>query len=359
MFKSAFNALSCAVLCLLVAATTTAQEGSWTRQTAGTMTWLRSVFFINSERGWAAGGKGTVLSTEDGGKTWKITYTSFDDVVRDVFFIDEQTGWLVVEANQYRLKTNEDPRAYLMKTTDGGKNWKRVELKGTDLVDPANQVEPKGSSQLEAKGSNQVEPKAFIDAILVRAVFSHGGRGWAFGEQGAIFTTRDAGETWTRLRSPTRRLLLGGTFVDDDRGWVVGAGATIIQTSDGGDTWYQSTLPGVDKSLRFNATSFCDNRLGWAVGTGGSVYRTTNGGRTWQKQESGVEVDLSDVKFVDAQEGWAVGAEGTIIHTTDGGGHWTTERSNTQHQLERVFFTDKGHGWAVGFGGTVVAYSKS
>lgn len=371
MFKPARNAVSCAVLCLLVAAATSAQEdtraGTWTRQTAGTMTWLRSVFFVSPERGWATGGKGTVLSTEDGGKTWKVTFTSFDDVVRDVFFVDEQNGWLVCEANQYRLKTNDDPRAYLMKTTDGGKNWKRVELKGTDLVDPANQVEAKGSSQRDAKGSNQldakgsspVEQKAFVDAILVRAVFSHGGRGWAFGEQGAIFSTRDAGETWTRLRSPTRRLLLGGTFVDDDRGWVVGAGATIIQTSDGGDTWYQSTLPGVDKSVRFNATSFFDNRLGWAVGTGGSVYRTTNGGRTWQKLESGVDNDLMDVKFVDAQEGWAVGAEGTIIHTIDGGGHWTTERSNTQHQLERVFFTDKGHGWAVGFGGTVVAYSKS
>ena len=94
------------------------------------------------------------------------------------------------------------------------------------------------------------------------------------------------------------------------------------------------------------------------VGSSGSVYRTTNGGRTWQRQESGVDVDLFDVKFVDAQEGWAVGAEGTIIHTTNGGGTWSTERSGTQHQLERVFFTDKEHGWAVGFGGTVVAYVK-
>src|SRR5690348_11574355 len=149
MFKSALNAVSCAVLCLVVAATTTAQEGSWSRQTAGTMTWLRSVFFINQERGWAAGGKGTVLSTADGGKTWKATFTSVDDVVRDVFFIDEQNGWLVVEANQYRLKTNEDPRSYLMKTADGGRNWKRVELKGPDLMDPANQTEAKGSSQVE------------------------------------------------------------------------------------------------------------------------------------------------------------------------------------------------------------------
>jgi hypothetical protein len=330
MLKPAAKAVVRVALCLVAtAATAVAQNGAWTRQPSGTMAWLHSVFFIDQNHGWAAGSKGMLLHTEDGGHTWKATAASTEDVVRDVFFIDERNGWLVCEVNAYQLQNVDDPRAYLMKTTDGGAKWTRVEIKGFD-----------------------------VDAILVRAVFSHGGRGWAFGEAGAIFTTRDAGETWTRLRSPTRRLLLGGTFVDDDRGWVVGAGATIIQTSDGGDTWYQSALPGVEKTVRFTATSFFDNRLGWAVGSGGSVYRTTNGGRTWEKQESGVQTDLFDVKFVDAQEGWAVGAEGTIIHTTDGGGHWTNERSGTPHPLERVFFTDKAHGWAVGFGGTVVAYTK-
>ena len=334
MRQTVLKFVSCAVLSLVAASVAVAQAevkaGTWAKQPAGTMAWLRSVFFIDQNRGWAAGSKGTLLRTEDGGRTWTVASSSTDDVVRDVFFIDEQNGWLVCEVNAYQLKTNEDPRAYLMKTTDAGNHWNRVEIKGFE-----------------------------VDAILVRAVFSRGGRGWAFGEGGAIFATRDAGETWVRLRSPTRRLLLGGTFVDDDRGWVVGAGSTIIQTSDGGDSWYQSSLPGVEKTIRFTATSFVDNRVGWAVGSGGSVFRTTNGGRTWQRQESGVEVDLFDVKFVDAHEGWAVGAEGTIIHTNNGGGAWTTERSGTPHPLERVFFTDKAHGWAVGFGGTVVAYQRS
>ena len=329
MLNAAAKAVFAVALCLVAAAATAFAQDGWAKQPAGTMAWLHSVFFIDQNRGWAAGSKGTLLHTQDGGRTWKATAASTDDVVRDVFFVDEKTGWLVCEVNAYQLKSVDDPRAYLMKTTDGGAKWTRVEIKGFD-----------------------------VDAILVRAVFSRGGRGWAFGEAGAIYTTRDSGDTWRRLRSPTRRLLLGGTFVDEDRGWVVGAGATIIQTSDGGDTWYQSTLPNVEKSVRFTATSFVDNRLGWAVGSGGSVFRTPNGGRTWQKEESGVQTDLFDVKFVDAQEGWAVGAEGTIIHTTDGGGHWTSERSGTPHPLERVFFTDKAHGWAVGFGGTVVVYTK-
>jgi photosystem II stability/assembly factor-like uncharacterized protein len=331
MRRSAVISLALFLLVLPASGQTAAPapSGSWVRQKAGTMAWLRSVFFLDRDRGWAVGSKGTLLRTADGGLNWKTEPAPTTGIVRDILFLDEQNGWLVCEANQYELTTKEQPRAYLMKTTNGGETWQRIELQGFD-----------------------------VDSRLVRAVFSRGGRGWAFGEQGAIYTTRDSGETWIRLHSPTRHLLLGGIFVDDDRGWLVGAGATIIQTSDGGETWYQSRLPQVEKTVRFTAASFVDNRIGWAVGSGGNVYQTTNGGRTWQKQESGINTDLFDVKFVDAREGWAVGAEGTIIHTVDGGSHWTSERSETQHPLERVFFTDKSRGWAVGFGGTVVAYSR-
>ena len=317
------------LLLLLVATSAFAQSGTWARQRSGSMAWLHSVFFLDQNRGWAVGSKGVLLQTLDGGNTWTMRSSSTDDHVRDIYFIDERNGWLVCEVNIYQLKTKEDPRAYLMKTTDGGEHWKRIEIKGFD-----------------------------VDARLVRAVFRSNGHGWTFGELGSIYTTHDAGDTWVKLRSPTRRLLLGGMFVDDDRGWLVGTGATIIQTSDGGDTWYQPTLPQVEKTIRFTAASFVDNRKGWAVGSGGSVFHTDNGGRTWQRQASTVDVDLFDVKFIDALEGWAVGAEGTIIHTSDGGAHWTTERSGTPHPLERVFFTDRNHGWAVGFGGTVVAYLR-
>ena len=308
----------------------TAFAGTWVRQRTGSLAWLHAVFFMDENRGWAAGSKGTLLATMDGGKSWQAKSQPTLDVLRDIYFTDDQNGWLLCEANLYDLKSKNDPRTYLMQTSDGGKNWKRINIQGVD-----------------------------VDARLVRAVFRQGGRGWAFGEAGTIFTTRDSGVSWTRLRSPTRHLLLGGTFIDEDRGWLVGAGATIIQTSDGGETWHISRLDDASRTaVRFGATSFVDNRLGWAVGSGGSIYHTDNGGRTWQQQSSGVTADLFDVKFLDPAEGWAVGAEGTIIHTNDGGRHWTVERSDTEHPLERVFFASPTHGWAVGFGGTVVAYVR-
>jgi len=321
----------CTSLLILISVSASAQTSAWVRQRSGTFSWLHSVFFLDQNRGWAVGSKGTMLTTNDGGKTWTQNGSSTPDVVRDIYFIDDSTGWMVCEVNVYQLKTKEDPRTYLMKTTDGGETWERTDIKGLD-----------------------------VDALLLRAVFSRQGRGWAFGEAGVIYTTRDSGENWKRLPSPTRHLLLGGTFIDDDRGWLVGAGATIIQTSDGGNTWHQTRLPETkETATRFSAASFVDNRQGWAVGSGGVIYRTTNGGRTWQQQNSGVQTDLFDVKFLDALEGWAVGAEGTVIHTTDGGLNWSTQSCDTTHPLERVFFADRTHGWAVGFGGTIVTYVKS
>ena len=317
------------VFSLLLAFSAQAQDSVWRRQSTGSMAWLHSVFFLNQNRGWAVGSKGALLATEDGGRTWKAKPRPSEAGLRDIYFLDELNGWVVCEPNLYELKTKDDPRTYLMNTTDGGENWNRVDIGGAD-----------------------------VDARLVRAVFSPGGRGWTFGEHGAIFTSHDSGANWTRLRAPTRHLLLGGTFIDDYRGWVVGAGATILQTSDGGETWHQSQLPDA-KGVRFTATSFVDNRLGWAVGSGGNVYRTINGGRTWRSQNSSVSVDLFDVKFLDAVEGWAVGAEGTLIYTQDGGLNWTVQPSGTTHPLERVFFPNRTHGWAVGFGGTILAYVRA
>jgi photosystem II stability/assembly factor-like uncharacterized protein len=270
-----------------------------------------------------------LLATVDGGATWRMQRRPTEDSLRDVYFSDEQTGWLVCERSIYQLTTKDDPRTFLMSTRNGGANWKRVNVSG---IDP--------------------------DARLVRALFSTQGRGWAFGEAGALYTTRDDGLTWTRQRVPTRYLLLGGAFLDSERGWLVGANATVLQTADGGETWRAGVVTD-GASVRFTAVSFVDARRGWAVGSQGRIFVTRDGGRNWRAQVSNTQADLLDLKFLDASEGWACGAEGTLLHTLDGGAHWETESSGTLHTLERLHFTDSTHGWAVGFGGTIVTYDAN
>ena len=192
------------------------------------------------------------------------------DAIRDIHFYDDLNGWIVCERSIYELKSNDEPRSYLMKTADGGQTWKRATLRAPET-------------------------------LITRAIFSRTGRGWAFGEGGLIYTTNDSGATWIKTQVPTRYLLLGGTFIDERTGWLVGAGSTVLQTSDGGASWLHGRLQQT-ANVRFNSTSFVDARFGWAVGGSGAIYRTTNGGISWQPQHSGVTSDLFDVKFLDASK---------------------------------------------------------
>ena len=343
---------------------------SWVKQRSGTMSWLRSVFFLDESRGWAAGGRGVLLATSDGGATWEPRPAISKDSLRDLFFVDERTGWLLCEADAYAPRAEARSRSYLLKTTDGGATWTRSEVAGAD-------------------------------ALFVRVAFADSSRGWLLGEAGTLYATADGGATWARQSVPTRHLLLGAHFLDARHGWVVGAGSTALYTADGGATWragrvhvpadtaassvlvredthgvFASTSSSADDettsaapkarkapttntspaSVRLHSVSFVDERRGWAVGVRGAIYATVDGGRNWLPQRSGVRMDLFDVKFFDAREGRAVGSGGTVLHTKDGGASWTAEDSKTPHQLERLFFVGRSRGWAVGFGGTVISF---
>jgi photosystem II stability/assembly factor-like uncharacterized protein len=336
--------------CLLPAAYS--RSAAWERQKTGTFAWLHSVFFVDERRGWAAGSKGALLSTSDGGATWELRKPPTEDAVRDIFFHDAETGWLLCERSIFKPMEKDESVSYLLKTSNGGATWSRVEVtRGAD-----------------------------VDLKLAGLRFADRECGWVYGEMGALFFTGDGGRTWARQRVPTRHLLLGASFLDAQAGWLSGGGLTVLKTSDGGATWHAGTVfltpagqtqqrprvvgrgqdelsedgPRAVGGRRLNAVWFASALRGWAVGGEGVILATVDGGLTWRPQSSGVGDDLYDVQFFDEEEGWAVGRGGALLHTTDGGRTWAdTKRVNT-HALERLFTVGRS-AWAVGFGGTIVA----
>ena len=89
----------------------------WNSQEIGSGIWLRSLFFISENTGWAVGedqGNNTYKTT-DGGKTWIAEYTPFHCNLSSAYFINPDTGW----AGGYDYNYN----GVLFKTTDGGNNW--------------------------------------------------------------------------------------------------------------------------------------------------------------------------------------------------------------------------------------------
>jgi len=308
------------VLILCLASFQTAKAG-WMKQNSGTLAWLRSVYFTNQNKGWVVGSKGTFLTTDDGGVTWKHNKKITEDNILDVYFANKKTGWLLCERNIYNL--GDLPPSYLMKTVDGGASWEKINL-------------------TEGKGR------------IVRFFFAGEDFGFAVGESGTFLAMQNDKKTWKKSVLPTRYLMLDVKFTDNLHGLVVGGGRTILFTEDGGLSWNQAKLK-VDPKTKLASIFFVDQKTGWIVGEQGGIYFTNNGGKLWREQSSNVTENLSDIFFVNTEEGFAVGDGGTILHTTTAGNVWKVEKTNSKHKFEKVFFVGR-KGFAVGFGGTILTY---
>jgi hypothetical protein len=151
---------------------------------------LYSVYFIDSNTGWAVGSYGTILKATDGGENWisQISGTSH----RSVYFIDSNTGWIVGDGGT------------ILKTTDGGNNW---------------------ISQISGNAS-----------ILYSVYLIDSNTGWAVGDQGTIIKTTNGGNNWHSQSSGTSTAywLNSVYFTDPNTGWIVGSYGTILKTTDSG-----------------------------------------------------------------------------------------------------------------------------
>ena len=85
---------------------------------SGTATSLRGLSVVNDNVVWVSGSNGTVGKTTNGGKNWKwITVRGFENRdFRDVEAFDAATAVII----------SVDEPAYILKTIDGGESWKVV-----------------------------------------------------------------------------------------------------------------------------------------------------------------------------------------------------------------------------------------
>src|SRR5438046_930793 len=74
----------CCLLLLILPPAVSAQTGTWARQRLSTLAWLHSVFFLDQNRGWAVGSRGTILVTIDAGKNWQAKSSPTGDVLLDI-----------------------------------------------------------------------------------------------------------------------------------------------------------------------------------------------------------------------------------------------------------------------------------
>lgn len=139
---------------------------------------------------WVAG-QGGIWKSSDSGKSWNMQYDSGDEVVTDVVFVDEQSGWA---AEGIRL----------LATANGGDDWGVVHEWSGDTGD-----------------------WGFVTPEVGYAVSdSH------------LAMSQDGGKTWTTIGTP--EAVDRVCFSNPDVGWIIGSSKTTYATFDSGKTWKKS-----------------------------------------------------------------------------------------------------------------------
>jgi photosystem II stability/assembly factor-like uncharacterized protein len=192
--------------------------------------------------------------------------------------------------------------------------------------------------------------------------FLPSGKCYVVGAQGALLTSTDNGQTWTRRAIAERGDLSWSDLYsirfagDGQTGWIGGEGGLILKTTDGGLTWNPQSSGTTENIFRI---AVVDQQTAYAAGTNGLLMGTTDGGAHWQLQSFKGGFIFFDIAFADARNGWAVGELETIIHTSDGGKTWTAQKGGKRADfrlpaLFAVRFADSQHGWAAGQGGALL-----
>jgi len=276
---------------------------------------------VMPQSGWTVGNKGTVLHTEDGGRSWQKQEAGGGWDLNAVTFVTPQSGWIV------------GGYGTILHTEDGGRSW---------------QGQRTGSVRLNA-----------VSSVTSQDC-------WVVGDKGTILSTVDGGRNWRNQDSGTTNDLSAVTFVTSRVGWTVGLGnilksngTVILHTEDGGRSWQgqESVLwaapshfkPDLGRGAWLKAVAFVTAQSGWAVGGSGkivversAILYTEDGGRSWDVQGPDLSVELRSVAFVTPEAGWAVGDDGTILHTVTGGAfggaEWEKQDSGTTQNLRGVTF---------------------
>ncbi len=320
-----------ALFCLLLILTINTYAQIWDKQNSGTTDNLRDIYFLNANTGWAVGEGGTILKTTNGGTTWVTQKIISNAFLIGCYFVDSNTGWVSGDAGVF-------------KTTDGGATW-------------SPQTGPYG---------------------LTKVYFNDKNNGWTVGGRdgstpyiGDIFKTTDGGITWTQKTNNTNwARFYGIQFVDANTGWAFAeVNNTLLKTTNGGGDWQLQQSFG--SSFNIQSIYFLDQNTGFMGGNDGSkgyLQKTVDGGGHWINKTPNLQYGPEYIKFFDAQNGISAGqgrsGDMAMLNTTDGGETWTIITTTfpqgfTGSGLNAGYFVDKNTGWTVGNGGIILKYNST
>lgn len=292
-------------------------NAQWVSQTSGTVDYLTTVFFPNTNVGYMAA-DGYLLKTINGGSNWNISPGSGMYNGTSLYFTSIDTGYSCGFGG-------------VLKTIDGGLTWADnfpyPNIYGTKIHFPTKNIGYAVSSNVS------------LDSLFT-------------------YKTINAGASWALVGYVQMPLASNIFFSDAMTGSMVIEGAGIYKTIDGGATWIPKLTTFSGQMLI--ALHFPSNNIGYAIGYD-SVFKTTDMGENWNPISYPFSSVYYSIYFTDIDTGYAAGGDGistgVIMKTVDGGLSWTLSNTNT-YTFQSIHFPNSNTGYACGQSGVIYKYSS-
>lgn len=237
---------------------------TWQQANVPVASTLTSVYFINSQKGWAVGHDASILHTTDGGVTWSIQqfFPHLEKPLLDVVFKDELNGLAIGAYGMF------------YRTQDGGNTWINEfheEFLFQEDIDYLNELK-------------QEDEEAYLDersSILphFNRITMDGRTLYMVGEIGLIAKSNDFGKSWQPF-----------------------------------DEIYQGSFFDLERTRKGNLL---------VVGLRGNAFRSLRNGTPWQAVDTETQALLNSIVLTDTNLLYILGNSGVLLSSEDDGQTFT------------------------------------
>ncbi|HEX7983514.1 MAG TPA: YCF48-related protein [Duganella sp.] len=247
----------------------------------------------------AAGERGTVLYSDDAGKSWRQAAVPVSVSLTALRFVDGKVGWAVGH------------QGVVLHTTDGGATWS----KQLDGIQAAALVLREAESAFGPERDKAVaEARRLVDdgpdKPFLDLHFDSPTTGYVLGAYNMMFRTTDGGASWqpwqSRVANP-KGLHLYGMRGTADAIYLAGEQGLLLRSTDQGASF--SALPTPYKGSYFGLLAGRGGAL-LAYGLRGNAFRSTDRGASWSQVATGVQTSLA---------AGTVMADGSMVLVSQGG----------------------------------------
>ena len=268
---------------------------AWRQASVPTTQMLTAVHFFNDSLGWAVGHDGLVLTSDDGGVSWRIQ--------RDGLAVQQQHNIELRESALRRLRALE-----AQQDAAGDEPGQALEMSIED-------------AQMDLEDAELALVEPVFTAPLLDVWFQDENRGWAVGAFGTLVVTNDGGSHWADhselLENPNEFHL--NAVIGDGRGhvFIAGEGGVMFRSEDSGATW--ETIEPFYEGSWFGLVYEPVSETLLAFGLRGNLFRSHDFGRSFELEPVDTHISLAGGGTDNKGQVVITGGVGTVLYSAGGG----------------------------------------